>query len=212
MNSDNGIKSIDELVTNEIYQLTDTQFKVTLKVKCLGNYGTLDGEKVFFTKENSGETPESLAEKFKTHRLPDAFVCWDFMLGTKYIIKSLKTPKTMKNSEKITQILAKLAEQDKLPLDITELDSSLFEEFNQPENVENPQIKFNHVAYVEVGSSDLLELNYIADMDGTDQVLISADNLKSSDYATEIDDADLVQFINDVLEKVPTDIDIIFHT
>jgi len=40
----------------------------------------------------------------------------------------------MKNSQRIKEILVNLAVNDKLPLDMTELDSSLFAEFDHKEN------------------------------------------------------------------------------
>ena len=78
------ITDISKLVVNQVYNLQDTQFNVTKKVRCLGNYGV--GEKVYFTDADSNETPETLTEKFKANRLPNAFVCWDYMLRLNYIV------------------------------------------------------------------------------------------------------------------------------
>ena len=81
------VKEFSELEINQVYTIKDTQFGKEFDVRCLGNYLNI-GDKVYFTKIGRGEeTVESLHDKFQNNRLPNVFVCWDFMVNSTYIIK-----------------------------------------------------------------------------------------------------------------------------
>lgn len=80
------VKEFSELEINQVYTIKDTQFGKEFDVRCLGNYLNI-GDKVYFTKIGRGEeTVESLHDKFQNNRLPNVFVCWDFMVNSSYII------------------------------------------------------------------------------------------------------------------------------
>ena len=81
------IQSIDQLETNKVYIISGGYRCENMKphkVRCLGNYGPPG--KVYFTKEDSNETPESMADKFSRNRMPNCFCCWDSMINQTYFI------------------------------------------------------------------------------------------------------------------------------
>lgn len=78
------ILKISELKTNAEYMVDTPLSPSPVRCRCLGNYGSGDGEKVYMVNASSSETPESMAEKFLNNQLPNCFAVWDFMLESSY--------------------------------------------------------------------------------------------------------------------------------
>lgn len=76
---------IEDLGVGVTAHLTSQFTKKPILVRSLGNYGSENG-KVYLTRAESKETPESMANKFQRNILPDCFVCWHFEIGTTYQI------------------------------------------------------------------------------------------------------------------------------
>lgn len=76
---------VEDLGVGVTAYLTSEFTKKPILVRSLGNYGSVNG-KVYLTRVESKETPESMVSKFQRNILPDCFVCWHFEIGTTYQI------------------------------------------------------------------------------------------------------------------------------
>lgn len=74
----------------------------------------------------------------------------------------------------------------------------------------NPEIKLNQVAYVQITRDVLNELMPYGTAQGDETVLIPASVLIEVNFIMEIEDIEIVAFIDQVLKQV-SGIDIIFH-
>lgn len=84
------ITSISEIEINKEYMIKGQFHKSPELHRCLGNYGSGDGEKIYMTRADSGETPESMAEKFANDIKPNCFVLWDFMIVKDWEVREAK--------------------------------------------------------------------------------------------------------------------------
>ena len=73
-----------------------------------------------------------------------------------------------------------------------------------------PEIKLNQVAYVQVSNDVLAELRPYAYADGINNIIVNVEVLDNQQYRQTVESAEIVIFIDQVLEQV-IGIDIIFH-
>lgn len=85
--SNQVILEISELIANQEYLVKCKFNKEPVKHRCLGKNGSDD--KVYMTRADSAETPDSMVEKFKNNQMPSCFVVWDYMLKGTYEITAL---------------------------------------------------------------------------------------------------------------------------